>query len=138
LAFYRRADAEEHAKRSNGDVRRPRELETFEDLKTRLQRSANIMMAPRQGPGSRVITMDHPLYSRPLSATGDFTVAGRPISVVIVARADCGCVEGIFAAHSGAGAADRADAEVKARRKANDEDESEGGYTFFAKQIDLR
>lgn len=119
--FYDLQAAEAHALATNGDIRRPCDKEKAANGMMAAAGSMAAMFTSMAGkpPGSRgdVFVMSHPAYMRPVSATADFIVRGRPSRVVAVFCVSCGCIMYVAAVFAGPDAQAQADAEAAKRNK---------------------
>ena len=86
-AFYKLKKAEKCALENDGDVRRPYGFEEYEDL----SKKESLMVMDMFAGNLRAIAMDHPSYLRPISATKDFFVNGKPSEITIVIACCRGC-----------------------------------------------
>lgn len=112
--FYDLRKAEKFAIKSRGGIRRPCNTERVE---SGLVNYNPFLPDDRDDRASPSITIvDHPGYMRPVSATADFFVNGRPSTVQAVVAGDSGCIMFVAAVFAGANAEKLARAEVEKRR----------------------
>ena len=70
--------------------------------------------------GGRAMAVDHPSYQRPISATKDFFVNGKPSEITIVIACCSGCTLWCASVHFGADASQNAEKEAKDRNSTDD------------------
>lgn len=125
-AFYKLKKAEKCALENDGDVRRPYGFEEYEDL----SKKESLMVMDMFAGNLRAIAMDHPSYLRPISATKDFFVNGKPSEITIVIACCSGCTLWCASVHFGADASQNAEKEAKDRNSTDDK-----GVTWVVAKI---
>jgi hypothetical protein len=110
--FFDLRKAEKHAIKTRGDIRRPCNTERVEPG---LVNYNPYTALPDASTAASITIIDHPCYMRPVSATADFFVRGRPSTVQVVVAGDSGCIQFVAAVFAGANAEELAQAEVEKR-----------------------